>query len=188
MLRAVLLALVVLLTACSPGSVTPPPGTPADPTDTSTRPRDIDISGVFPCDLLTPAQLVELGLDGEPTSYTSRDALFGSARSCNVRRFDESPAVILSVSLVVEHGIERFAEPGLAAGADPTDIAGYPAVLSPPRPSMPDNCLVAVDVHPGQMVGVLLADGGGEPPVPLDQLCREVPVFARAVMTTLIGR
>ena len=187
MLRAVLLALVLLLTACSPGSVTPPPGTPADPTDTSTRPRDIDISGLLPCDLLTPAQRAELGLDGDPTPYTSRDALFGDARSCNVRRFGGPSPVILSITLVVQHGIERFREPGLAADVDPTEIVAFPAVLSPPRPSMPDNCLVAVDVHPGQMVGVLLADGGGEPPVPLDQLCRDVPRYAEAVITTLIS-
>lgn len=188
MLRAALLVtLLTLLAACAPAAVTPPPGTAAEPT-ASARPRDIDVSGILPCELLTDAQRAELRLDGEPNLYTSRDALFGEARSCNVRRMDSDPAVTVGITLVVEYGIERFADPGLVDGVEQTEIAGYPAVLSPPPASMPDNCLVAVDIAPGQMVGVLLADGGGEPPVPLDQLCRDVPRYAEAVMATLLAR
>jgi hypothetical protein len=186
-LRAVLLALVVLLTGCSPTPITPPPGNPADPA-TSTRPRDIDISGLLPCDLLTPTQRVELGLDGEPRLSSGNDALFGNARSCNISRFDLQPAVRMSITLGVEYGIERFTDPRLAADVETIEIAGYPAVLSPPPPSTPDNCLIAVDTASGQMVGVLLADGGNTPPIPLDQLCRDVPRFAEAVMSTLLAR
>lgn len=186
MLRAVLLALVVLLTACSPTPITPPPGVPA-PT-TSDRPRDIDISGLLPCDLLTPAQRAELDLDGEPQLSSGNDALFGHARSCNIRRYEPSPSIRLSITLGVEFGIERFAESGIIAGVERTDVVGFPAVLSPPPPSMPTNCLMAVDVAPGQMVGVLLSDGGSQPGVSVDELCRAVPEYALAVMTTLVGR
>lgn len=188
MLRAVLLALVILLTACSPTPITPPLGTPAAPTTALARPRDIDISGILPCDLLTPAQRAELGLDGEPRLTSGTDALFGEARSCSILGFAPGRGLRFSLSLVTEYGIERFSEPGISAGAEPIDIAGFPAVLSPPPPSTPTNCLVAVDVFPGQMVGVLLSDGGSEPGVTLDELCREVPRYAEAVMTTLSAR
>ena len=189
MLRAVLLALVVLLTACSPGSVTPPSGVPADPTAAaSARPRDIDISGVLPCELLKPAQRAELGLDGEPLSNTGNDALFGRSRSCAIVGFEPGRGLRFGITLAVENGIERFSEPGATPGVRPLEVAGYPAVLSPPPASMPDNCIVAVDVSPGQMVGVLLADGGTEPGVPLEELCREVPRYAEAVMSTLVAR
>jgi hypothetical protein len=184
---ALLVTLLALLVACAPAAVTPPPGTAAEPT-ASARPRDIDVSGILPCELLTDAQRAELRLDGEPRLSSGNDALFGQARSCNISRFDSRPAVRFSITLGVEYGIEQFSDPRLAVPAEPINIAGYPAVLSPPPPSMPDNCLVAVDVAPGQMVGVLLADGGGEPPVPLDQLCRDVPRYAEAVMATLLAR
>lgn len=188
-LRAVLLALVVLLTACSPTPVTPPPGVPADPIPaTSPRPRDIDISGILPCELLTSAQRTELGLDGEPRLNSGNDALFGQARRCDIRRFDAGPAVRFRITLAVEYGIERLLGPGTTAGVEPIEVAGYPAVLSPPPSSMPDNCLVAVDVSARQMVGVLLADGGNDPQIPLDQLCADVPRYAEAVMTTLLAR
>lgn len=184
-----LLALVVLLTACSPTPITPPPGVPADPTPTgSGRPRDIDISGILPCDLLSSAQLVELGLDGDPQSNTGNDALFGQSRSCAIVGFEPGRGVRVGVTLAVEHGIERFSEPGVAPGVRPLEVVGYPAVLSPPPTSMPDNCIVAVDVSPGQMVGVLLADGGSEPGISLEELCREVPRYAEAVMSTLVAR
>ena len=188
MLRAVLLALVVLLTACSPTPIAPPPGTPADPTTALARPRDIDISGVLPCELLTPAQRAELGLDGEPRLNSGTDALFGQARRCDIRRFDAGPAVRFRITLAAEYGIERLLGPGIAAGVEPIEVVGFPAVLSPPPSSMPDNCLVAVDVSAGQMVGVLLADGGNDPQIPLDQLCADVPRYAEAVMTTLLAR
>jgi hypothetical protein len=187
-LRAVLLALVVLLTACSPTPIAPPPGTATDPTTASARPRDIDISGILPCELLTPAQRTELGLDGEPLSNTGNDALFGRSRSCAIVGFEPGRGLRFGITLAVEHGIERFSEPGATPGVRPIEVAGYPAVLSPPPASMPDNCIVAVDVSPGQMVGVLLADGGSEPGVPLEELCREVPRYAEAVMSTLVAR
>jgi hypothetical protein len=186
-LRAVLLALVVLLTACSPTPITPPPGDPADPT-TSTRPRDIDISGLLPCDLLTPAQRLELGLDGEPRLNSGGDALFGEARTCDIRQFAPSPSVRLSVTLGTEFGIERFSQPDLVSEITATEVGGYPAVLSPPPPSMPTSCLIAVDSGPGQMVGVMLSDGGSDPGVPADELCRRVPRYAGAVMETLRSR
>lgn len=185
---ASLVLLIAALAGCAPATVTPPAGTSAEPTTASTRPRDIDISGILPCELLTEAQLAELQLDGEPRLNSGSDALFGEARSCNVRRFDIQPAVRFSITLVDEYGIERFAESNIAAGIEPIEIAGYPAVLSLPPTSTPDNCLIAVDVSPGQMVGVLLADGGNDPQIPLDQLCSDVPRFAEAVMTTLVAR
>lgn len=176
----------MLVGACA----TPVPGTPAPALPTaasSLRPRDIDVSGILPCELLTSAQQAELGFDGEPRLSSGTDALFGSARSCNISRRETPPALTMSITLVVDYGIERFADPGFIGQVRPIEVEGFPAVLSPPPPSMPDNCLVAVDVSPGQMVGVTLADGGSTPGVPLDQLCSEVPRYTGAVMRTLLA-
>lgn len=183
----VLLAVLVLVGACA----TPIPGTPIPVAPTSTpspRPRDIDVSGILPCELLTPAQQAELGFDGEPRQNTASDALFGTGRTCLISRRRTSPAFFASITLTAEFGIERFSDPAVVSGTESIEVAGFPAVLSPPPPAMPDNCLVAVDVSPGQMVGVQLSDGGGEQGYPLDQLCRDVPRYAEAVMETLLAR
>lgn len=179
-----LLGVVALAGACA----TPVPGPPAPPTTTSARPRDIDVSGILPCELLTPAQQAELGFDGEPRQNTASDALFGAGRTCLISRRRTSPAFFASITLTAEFGIERFSDPAVVSGNESIEVAGYPAVLSPPPPAMPDNCLVAVDVAPGQMIGVQLSDGGSEPGYPLEQLCRDVPRYAEAVMETLLAR
>jgi hypothetical protein len=188
----VLLAVLVVVGACAtpvPGIPAPAPPTSASPTPAaSPRPRDIDVSGILPCELLTPAQQAELGFDSEPRLNSGTDAVFGQARRCDLSRRSTSPALRFRITLVVEYGIERFSAPGFIGGAEPIEIAGYPAVLSPPPPSMPTNCLVAVDISPGQMVGASLADGGSTPGVPLDELCREVPRFATEVVETLLAR
>lgn len=188
----VLLAVLVLVGACAtpiPGTPTPVAPTSASPTSAVLlRPRDIDVSGILPCELLTPAQQAELGFDGEPQQRSGSDPLFGTARTCLINRRDTRPAYFASITLVVEYGIERFSEPGIIAGTEPIQIASYPAVLSPPPPSMPSSCLVAVDIAPGQMVAVQLSDGGSEPGYLVEELCSDVPRYAEAVMETLLAR
>ena len=186
-MSGVLLAVLVVVGACA----TPVPGTPAPtppPPAMSPRPRDIDVSGILPCELLTPAQQAELGFDSEPRLDSGTDALFGTGRTCLISRRRTSPAFFASITLTAEFGIERFSDPAVVSGTESIEVAGFPAVLSPPPPAMPDNCLVAVDVSPGQMVGVQLSDGGSEQGYPLDQLCRDVPRYAEAVMETLLAR
>lgn len=184
MFVALVLGVAVLGGCTAPVEVPAPGPAPASPA----RPRDIDVSGILPCELLTPAQQADLGFDGEPRLNSGSDALFGQARRCDISRRDTPPALRFRITLVVEYGIERFSDPGFIGGAEPIVVAGYPAVLSPPPPSMPTNCLVAVDVSPGQMVGVSLADGGSDPGISVDELCREVPRYAEEVMATLLSR
>lgn len=152
------------------------------------RPRDVPVGGVLPCELLTGAQRAELGLDGEPQRSVSNTALFGEARSCSIRRFVGGPALSVNITLSDTYGLERLYEQAVDPPVEPTVVAGFAAALSRPRPTMPDNCAVVVDVAPGQMVGVLLSDGGSARPIPVDELCREVPRYAEEVMRTLLAR
>jgi hypothetical protein len=46
---------------------------------------------------------------------------------------------------------------------------------------------VEIDVAPGQLIDVDYADDGGQPPVPLDQLCAGARAIADAVLTTLLS-
>lgn len=146
------------------------------------------MGGVLPCELLTEAQRVELGLDGEPQRYVSNTGLFGEARSCSIRRFTGGPALSVAITVSDTHGLERFFEDDVAAQVEPIVVAGYAAVLSRPPETMPDNCIVAIDVAPAQMVGVMLRDGGSAEPFSVNDLCRDVPRYAAEVMSTLLAR
>ena len=44
-----------------------------------------------------------------------------------------------------------------------------------------------IDVAPGQLIDVDYADDGGQPPVPLNQLCAGARAIADAVLTTLLS-
>ena len=68
----------------------------------------------------------------------------------------------------------------------PITVAGFPAVLA--RPRNPDFCSVDVDVASGQFLDVMFRDGGREPPIPQDQLCRDAPLVAEEIMRTLLTR
>jgi hypothetical protein len=166
----------------------PAPGAAADAVPGPPRPRDAPVGGVLPCELLTGAQRAELGLDGEPQPFVSSTALFGEARSCSIRRFTGGPAVSFNITVSDTYGLERFYEAAVDPPVEPIVVAGYAAVLSRPRPATPDNCAVAVDVAPGEMVGVLLRNGGDPSAISVEELCREVPRYAEAVMATLLAR
>lgn len=185
-------AALLVLAGCAAGP-TPPPAPPLPPPTSAApfpgppRPRDIPVGGILPCELLTEEQRAELGLDGEPQRYVSNTGLFGEARSCSIRRLTGGPALSVSITLSDTYGLERFFDEEVAAQVEPIVVTGFAAVLSR-SDSTQDSCLVSVDVAAGQMVGVLLRDGGSAVAIPVDVLCEDVPRYANEVMATLLAR
>jgi hypothetical protein len=51
-----------------------------------------------------------------------------------------------------------------------------------------DYCSVEVDVAAGQLLDVQLSDGGGQPPIPQQELCARAEQVAETLMWSLIAR
>jgi hypothetical protein len=112
-----------------------------------------NVSGVTPCDLLTPAQLDELGLGGA----TARPVDTGPARSCQWSAPGSFTPAILSIFSGV--GLETIASAqGGAAGFTESEVAGYPA-LSGGGPGGGDHCGVLVGLTEAAVLSVLTSDG-----------------------------
>ncbi|HYH30382.1 MAG TPA: DUF3558 domain-containing protein [Pseudonocardia sp.] len=185
----------VLVAACTvdwtAGSAAPVPSSQARPSgvvELLPRPFEVRLDGVDPCSLLTEQQRAELGLDGRPVSSRSPVGLYpgGEVPACDIRGF-EPRAVTSGISLVTTVGIERFTSGELAAEIRPIDVRDFPAVVAVPT-RFTDYCTVVVDVAPGQLLDVQFRNGGGRPPVPQPQLCRDAESVAEAAMATLLGR
>ena len=182
-----MVAALMILTACAAPAPAPPESPAGGGVVLPDRPRDVPLDGVDPCALLTAAQRAELGLDGTPRPYLgSPNELMGPTDACSVSGFG-SRAISFAIRLSVSRGIEGFTDARVDPPVVPIEVAGFPAVLSPPPDYMADNCVVAVDVAPGQTLAVLLRDGGRLPPIPVAELCADVPRYAAEVMATLLA-
>jgi hypothetical protein len=143
---AVLLA--VLLTAGCGGSVAGralPAGAAA--------PEVRDVGQVAPCDLLTPAQLDELGWGG--ASARAVDA--GPARSC---RWSVPGGVGRSIlSVFTGAGLDAIADAqGGAAGFSEDEVAGYPALVGG-GPGGPDYCGLLVGIANSVVLSAISSGG-----------------------------
>jgi hypothetical protein len=180
----VVVVILVLLAGCT--TISGQAG-PAEPSTTApARPREVRIDGVDPCTLLTEEQRAELGLDGEPRFDNSPSLLFpGNVPMCVTSGF-EPRAIALGVSVVTTAGIEFFTSGRLAADVRPADVVGFPAAVAVPT-RLTQFCAVVVDVAPGQLIEVQALDGGRQPPISQEQLCRDAEQGAKAAMTTLLA-
>jgi hypothetical protein len=179
-----LIACAAVLVAGCTTQVEPPPPVAAELTTSSPRPRELPLDGVDPCALLTPAQRAELGLESSSVPYTN-DVPKTAGRACSIRGY-EPRAIAVDFALVTANGIEAITGPGeVGDELTPITVAGFPAVLA--RPDNPDACFVDVDVAEGQLLDVLLGDGGREPPIPQNHLCRDAVQVAELAVRTLLG-
>jgi hypothetical protein len=87
---------------------------------------------------------------------------------------------------VTTAGIELFTSGNLAAQVRPIQVQGFPAVVAEPT-RFTEYCTVIVDVAPGQLLDVQFRDGGRQPPIPQDQLCRDAEQVASVAMGTLLS-
>lgn len=127
-----------------------------------------------------------LGLSGEPRGSTENSPLYGSTRVCTVFSLAGKP-VAVAVALVDRTGIDVWTRGNLAAAIAPITIGGFPSVLTRVN-AVTDACNVQIDIAHGQLVDVQVHDGGDKPPIPQDELCRQVQAAAEQVMTSLTKR
>ena len=81
------------------------------------------------------------------------------------------PIVPISITSLV--GALRGRSQGESAVAKPTRFTEY--------------CTVIVDVAPGQLLDVQFRDGGRQPPIPQEQLCRDAEQVAGVARGTLLS-
>jgi hypothetical protein len=185
----VVLALLLLVSACTITGDEAPPADPAAPAPSSVlppRPRDVRIDGVDPCSLLTEAQRAELGLDARPRldvgplpPYPGRGiplCLFGGFTP---------RAVSVAVSVVTTAGVEIFTSGELVAELQTVRVAGFPAAVARPTRNG-DFCTVIVDVAPGQTLDVNFRSSDPQPAASQQQLCAAAGRAAEAAMSTLL--
>jgi hypothetical protein len=184
--RLVLLVVTCLVvSACT----TEVQGTPSAPTGLllPPRPREVRLDGVDPCSLLTPEQRAGLGFDGTPIFTDPYTELFhGKVPTCTITGLSRSP-IAVGVGVVTSVGIERWRQSDLAADVRPAQIADFPAVVAVPT-RLADYCSVEIDVATGQMLDVQFSDGGGDPPLPQEELCQRAGEVAEVLMRSLLAR
>jgi hypothetical protein len=181
-----LVAAAVLVGGCSDagGAVVPPERSGIQ---LPTRPREVRIDRVDPCSLLTAEQRVILGLDARPVSDSAPSVLYngGEVPLCTIGG-SRPRAIVVGLGVVTTAGIELFTSGKLAAAVGPIQVHGFPAVVAKPT-RFTEYCTVIVDVAPGQLLDVQFRDGGRQPPIPQDQLCRDAEQVAGVAMGTLLS-
>jgi hypothetical protein len=185
----------VLTSGCavdgSAGPATPPTASevrPGGAVELPPRTREVRLEGVDPCSLLTGQQRAELGLDARPVFSQTPVGLYPGADvpACDIGGF-EPRAVAVGISLVTNVGIERFTSGELAAEIRPITVLDFPAVVAVPT-RFTEYCTVVVDIAAGQLLDVQFRNGGGQPPIPQPQLCRDAEIVAGEVTETLLDR
>jgi hypothetical protein len=183
---------MALLAGCSPGGQASPADPPATESAAPTtvplppRPRDVPIDDVDPCTLLTREQRAELQLDRPPQPRREPSLLYpGDVSACSTRGTES--AISVSISVVTTAGIEFWTSGQAAAEIQPVEVAGFPALVAKSE-TLDDGCNVLLDVAPGQLLDVQARSAGTDPPIPVDQLCRDAERAANLVMDTLLSQ
>ncbi|WP_235038513.1 DUF3558 domain-containing protein [Kibdelosporangium aridum] len=162
----------------------PSPSTSAPPPSVS-RPRDLAMSGVRPCDLLTPDQQRKFGVDDQPRTNDDQTL---QAQSCY---FDSQKLrTKISISPLTSFGIERFQPRKVNGEVRPLTIRAFPAVevFTETIETIDMFCVVVVDVAAGQAVHVNYGEDGLRPHLGRSEVCRRAAEVADVVTGNLLAR
>jgi len=194
--------LIVLGCLLLAGCTTADPGTPtagdrpdgttttrsAETTTTTTttavrRPRNIDVSAIDICAVMTGLPRADLGLDTDRPPLAGDSGLFPGSKDC----FNNGTEANLALTLVavVGQGASQYLD-GANAEIDQTDANGFPLYVLTTPPS-PQSCFGVLDVNDGQMIFINygVATSGSQPDTPQTTLCQRVPDIARAALALL---
>lgn len=174
----------------SPAAATESAGSPA-PSQPS-RPKDIDLAGVQPCEAVTAQQAAAWGIDSAPRSAPlgGGPPLAGSP-SCSMLSRAQQAGVLIVTSTSV--GLRDYLAGSDTDSARETSIDGFPAAVAEGRTSAPERgsgeCYAVVDVADGQLLLVQFSQIAASPDrrLPLDTLCAKAEEVAKAALTTLQG-
>ncbi|MFC5995997.1 DUF3558 domain-containing protein [Pseudonocardia hispaniensis] len=185
-LVAHLLVLLALTTGCTALPGNPAPTTPDDP-ETSrlpTRPRDIPVDEIEPCDLLTADQLMQLEVShGAPTNSHVNP----SRSVCQWGRFPDEPQDFYLMTVDTGRGAAYAL--GSVTGGRIVDVAGYAAVETRVGSSPEDrHCVLLVDVAAGQNLWVQYDYTGKTVPITKQLACQKAHTAAEMAVQTLRER
>ncbi|MCK2241293.1 MULTISPECIES: DUF3558 family protein [unclassified Crossiella] len=145
------------------------------------RPRDLDLTGVAACELLSEQQRTTLGVDqppkpGHSTTFDADDCFF-------INRKENTNFFLVPIS---KQGIERFGPGRVNGRVRDGNISGYLAyeVWTETTPGS-QFCTVHVDVSDGQTLRSHYAEGGRKQPLGRTTLCTRAAQVAEAALATL---
>lgn len=176
---------VLALAGCAPEPAGPPQPPPFVGIELPPRPRDVDVRGIDPCDLLTEAQRAEIGLESDPllTDRSEGSEFFGGPTMACSSNTPGRRAIGVSVELTYDGlGIGSLTGRPVTGELTVIDVQGFPAVLG--RPRDPLFCQVLVDLAPGSSLSLQYRDLAVQ--LTQDELCDGVAQVADAAMSTLL--
>jgi hypothetical protein len=160
-------------TSAAPGSSEPvlPP-----------RPREIDLTDVDACTLLTPEQQRRLGTDTPPefTRYLDR---YGNRR-CDYGKRLSSPRFGYSLKVVTQEDVTVYLSGQRDVTAQVVSVAGFPAVENHP-PGDERGCFVDVSTKEGQYLSIQYSESTGSHDT-TEVACEKARVVAELAMQTLL--
>ncbi|MGH4024905.1 MAG: DUF3558 domain-containing protein [Pseudonocardiaceae bacterium] len=190
--RFALLALTAAV-AVSAAACSGPPTGGGTPGQTSTaaastvptlppRPREIDLTGVDVCSLLTPEQQQELGIDRPPTAGVDTDGHRNTY--CDYRHSLSSPRFGYQVTIVGQEDASLYLTGERNVVSRVVSAAGFPAVQAR-RPTDERGCFVLVSTKDGQYFDVQYGESTGSNDTP-EVACEKARVTAEMAMQTLL--
>lgn len=190
---AVVVLIVILLTSTGgpiytsepiTGSAIPAPATATSPSsELPRRPRNLSLTNLDPCTILTPAQRGSLSLDSAPEPYL--DTQFDKAKACSIRGIESG--TVARLALVTTMSVNVWLSDEAQVDAKPVIIDDFPALVVR-TPGLDDACNVEIDAADNQFVDVMFRDGGNNQPIPQDTLCLGAQRVAEAVVQSLASR
>ncbi len=190
---AALAAAVALLAGCSqktPGSAAAGPTGPGETTSATarpstsakpsvTRPKEVDLTGVDSCGVLSDAQKQQFDLVKAPA--TLKSSVYADATLCSIGSGDLSYGVGLVAA--AKNGVEEYAA-GVAKGElTPLRAGGFPALTGTSTALLP-SCTIYLDVADGQMIDLSV----DSTKVPMGELCTRAKAIAEAVVQTISAK
>ncbi|MGQ0775980.1 MAG: DUF3558 domain-containing protein [Pseudonocardiales bacterium] len=180
-------AVAVLASACGATSVAGPGtnATSAAPSSASMlppRPREIDLTGVDTCTLLTPAQQRQLGIDRAPVASADTDG-YGNPY-CHYSKFGSSPRFSYAVKVVTQEDATVYLTGERDVTARVVLAATFPAVENYP-PLGERGCFVDVSTKDGQYLDVQYSESTGSTDTTA-VACEKARVAAELAMQTLL--
>jgi hypothetical protein len=186
-------------TSSEPGTPRAEPGSPStsvfEPTTTPqvVRPRDLDLTGITPCELLTQQQLAVFAIDRPLNAGTQGGAsVLAGSPDCIGRssEWEWSFGIVASTKMGLQEYLSKT-----RADRPRTELTvdGYRAVQQEGLTSAPERgsgeCYVDVDVADGQLLSVKFSQLGADPDkrLPIDKICAKATEVAEAALTTLQG-
>ncbi len=179
-------AVAVLLPACG-GSPTAGTGeTSAAPGSSKPtlppRPRELDLTGVDACILLTPEQQRQLGTD-TPPGFTKYPDRYGNPR-CDYGKNRSSPYFGYSIKVVTQEDVTVYLSGQRDVTARVVSAAGFPAVENR-SPGDERGCFVDVSTKAGQYLSIQYSESTGSNDT-TEVACEKARVVAELATQTLL--